>query len=162
MAGSGGISGLAGVLFFAWLKRRIGREVTLIGVCAGGTLVVMLAYLASTNPVLSISLIFVSSFFGLGTLPLFWSVAMSRMSGLMAAAGLAFINMLGITGGFVGPYVYGLIEQATGSLRAPYYVIVVAACIGLAFVPVLALSVRRERAREDAVTPGEHARPTPA
>jgi phosphotransferase system glucose/maltose/N-acetylglucosamine-specific IIC component len=71
---------------------------------------------------------------------------MSRMSGLLAAAGLAFINMLGITGGFVGPLVYGLIEQATGSLMAPYYTITVASAVGLSLVPVLALTIRREKA----------------
>ncbi|MFC6083729.1 MFS transporter [Sphaerisporangium aureirubrum] len=162
VAGSGGVAALAGVLFFPWLRRRYGHEVPLIGVCAAGTLILMLCFLVSTNPVLSISLIFLSSFFGIGTLPLFWSVAMSRMSGLMAAAGLAFINMLGITGGFVGPYVYGLIEEATGSLLSPYYVIVVAAAVSLAMVPLLALSIRREKVRDTVATPEEQARPAPA
>jgi MFS family permease len=145
VAGSGGIAGLAGVLFFPWLARRFGREIALIGLCAGAGLVILLLFLVTTNPVGSVLLIAVSSFFALGTLPLFWSVAMSRMSGLLAAAGLAFINMLGITGGFVGPLVYGLIEQATGSLMAPYYTITVASAVGLSLVPVLALTVRRER-----------------
>lgn len=145
VAGSGGISALAGVLFFPWLKRRFGREVLLIGVCATGTLLIMIGFLTTTDAVYRVFLIFISSFFGFGTLPLFWSVAMSRMSGLAAAAGLAFINTLGITGGFVGPVVYGRIEQSTGSLFAPYYVIVAAACVGLALVPVLALVIRRER-----------------
>jgi MFS family permease len=145
VAGSGGISGLAGVLLFPWLKRRYGHEVLLIGVCAAATLVLMTGFLTSTDPVWRVVIIFLSSFFALGTLPLFWSVAMSRMSGLLAAAGLAFINMLGITGGFAGPFVYGQIEESTGSLFAPYYVIVEAACVGLALVPVLALVMRRER-----------------
>jgi MFS family permease len=155
VAGSGGIAGLAGVLFFPWLQRRYGREITLIGLCAGAGLVILLAFLVTTNPVGSVVLIAVSSFFALGTLPLFWAVAMSRMSGLIAAAGLAFINMLGITGGFVGPLVYGLIEQSTGSLMAPYYTIAVASAVGVALVPVLALSIRREKA-------GQQAAPAPA
>lgn len=145
IAGSGGISGLAGVLFFPWLKRRYGHEVTLIGVCAGAGLLILIGFIASTNAVWSVSLIFISSFFALGTLPLFWSVAMSRMSGLIAAVGLAFINMLGISGGFAGPYAYGLIEDSTKSLVAPYYLIAAAAVVGLALVPALALAIRRER-----------------
>jgi MFS family permease len=154
VAGSGGLAGLAGVLFFPWLKRRYGREVLFIGVCAGATLLIMVGFLLSTNAVWRVSLIFLSSFFALGTLPLFWSVAMSRMSGLLAAAGLAFINMLGIAGGFVGPFVYGRIEQSTGSLFAPYYVIAVAACAGLALVPALAWVIRRERRPDgDTLTP---------
>lgn len=149
VAGSGGISGLAGVLLFPWLKRRFGHEVLLIGVCAGAGLVIMTCFLVTSNPVVGVVLIFSANFFALGTLPLFWSVAMSRMSGLMAAAGLAFINTVGITGGFVGPYAYGLIEQATGSLVAPYYAIVVAAAVGLALVPVLGWSIRRDEAGRD-------------
>jgi MFS family permease len=145
VAGGGGITALAGVLFFPWLKRRYGREVPLIGLCAGVVLLILLGFLVSRNPVWSISLIFLNNFFAFGTLPLFWSVAMSRMSGLMAAAGLAFINMVGIAGGFAGPYVYGLVESATGSLVAPYYVLAAASFVGVALVPALAMAIRRER-----------------
>jgi MFS family permease len=162
VAGIGGISSLAGVLFFPWLKRRFGREVTLIGVCAGAGLVILLGFLVSRNALLSVVLVYVANFFLFGTLPLFWSVAMSRMSGLMAAAGLAFINMLGITGGFVGPYVYGLVEQATGNLIAPYYALAAASAVGVALVPVLGLTIRRQQARENEASSGEQATPAPA
>lgn len=162
VAGSGGISALAGVTFFPWAKRRYGHEIVLIGVCAGASLVILTGFLVSGNPVWSVSLIFVANFFAFGTLPLFWSVAMSRMSGLMAAAGLAFINMVGITGGFVGPYVYGLVEQATGSVFAPYYVVTAAALVGLLLVPLLGLAVRRDAAQDDSAAPGERPMPTPA
>ncbi len=144
VAGGGGISALAGVLFFPWLVRRTGREVPLIGVCAAAGLVILIGFLVSADPLWRISLVFVANFFALGTLPLFWSVAMSRMSGLMAVVGLAFINMVGITGGFVGPFVYGLVEESTGSLISPYYVAAGASLVGLALVPLLALSIRRD------------------
>ncbi|SNS56732.1 MFS transporter [Actinoplanes regularis] len=160
VAGSSGIAALAGVLFFPWMKRRFGHEIALIGVCTAGVLVIMTTFLFSTNAVFSVLLILLSSFFSIGTLPLFWSVAMSRMSGLVAAAGLAFINMLGITGGFVGPYAYGLIEESTGNVFAPYYTIVGAACVGVALVPVLALVIRREK--RIVVPPSEQAVPEPA
>ncbi|MFD2420795.1 MFS transporter [Amycolatopsis pigmentata] len=158
VAGAGGISALAGVLFFPWAKRRFGREIEMIGACTLATLIIMLVFLFSKNTFLSIGLIFISSFFALGTLPLFWSVAMSRMSGLVAAAGLAFINMVGITGGFVGPYVYGEIEEATGSLLSPYYVVVGAAVVGVALVPGLMLAIRREKK----ATTSEDAKPAVA
>jgi MFS family permease len=163
VAGGSGIAGLAGVLTFPWLQRRFGREIVLIGLCTASTLVIVLVFLAVSSPVWSVGLIFLSSFFALGTLPLFWSVAMSRMSGLLAAAGLAFINMLGITGGFVGPTVYGFIEQSTGSLVAPYYVLAAAAGVAVALVPALAASIRREKVRgEGGTTTGERAVPSPA
>jgi cyanate permease len=145
VAGGTGLTGLAGVLLFPWLQRRYGHEVLLIAICAGAMLVLLIGFLASTDPVWRVSQILMSTFFGLGALPLFWSVAMSRMAGVIAAAGLAFINTLGISGNFVGPFVYGRIEDATGSLFAPYYPIVGAACVGLALVPLLAAAMRRER-----------------
>jgi len=147
VAGGGGIFGLAGVLLFPWLQRRYGREILLIGICATATLVLMSAFLTSADPVWRVSVLYLSSMFGFGTLPLFWSVAMSRMSGLLAAAGLAFINMVGITGAFVGPYVYGQIEETTGSLFAPYYTIVAVAAAGVALVLALAAVIRRESRR---------------
>jgi MFS family permease len=162
VAGSGGLAGLAGVLLFPWLNRRYGHEVLLIGICAAATLLIMTGFLLSTDAVWRVVLIFLSSFFALGTLPLFWSVAMSRMSGLLAAAGLAFINMLGITGGFVGPFVYGRIEDATGSLFAPYYVIAAAACAGLGLVPVLAVVIRREKAGSGTPAAADGTVPEPA
>ncbi|MEV4701710.1 MFS transporter [Actinoplanes sp. NPDC049316] len=152
VAGGGGLFGLAGVLLFPWLQRRYGREVLLIGICATGTLLLMTAFLVSEDPVWRVSVLYLSSVFGFGTLPLFWSVAMSRMSGLLAAAGLAFINMLGITGAFVGPYAYGQIEESTGSLFAPYYTIVAVACAGVALVVALGAVIRRE-SRRDSATP---------
>ncbi|RSD16818.1 MFS transporter [Amycolatopsis eburnea] len=153
VAGSGGISALAGVLFFPWFKRRHGHEVALIGVCASAVLLVLLGFLVSRDPVWSVSLLFVSNFFAFGTLPLFWSVAMARLSGLVAAAGLAFINMLGITGGFIGPYVYGLVESSTDSLVAPYYVFAAAAVVAVALVPVLAAAIRRDARKDLAAVP---------
>ncbi|MBE1493341.1 MFS family permease [Amycolatopsis lexingtonensis] len=153
VAGSGGISALAGVLFFPWFKRRHGHEVALIGVCASAVLLVLLGFLVSRNPVWSVSLLFISNFFAFGTLPLFWSVAMARLSGLVAAAGLAFINMLGITGGFIGPYVYGLVESSTHSLVVPYYVFAAAAVVAVALVPVLAAAIRRDARKDQAPAP---------
>lgn len=150
MAGGGGLFGLAGVLLFPWLQRRYGRGILLIGLCATATLLLMTAFLISDDPVWRVSVLYLSSVFGFGALPLFWAVAMSRMSGLLAAAGLAFINMLGITGAFVGPYAYGRIEESTGSLFAPYYTIVAVACVGVALVVALAAAIRRETRHSEA------------
>ncbi len=47
----------------------------------------------------------------------------SRLSGSALAAGLAFVTTCGLLGGFVGPSVMGLIEQATGSTRNGLWII---------------------------------------
>jgi MFS family permease len=144
ITGSMGVAALVGVLFFPWLHRRMGRDTQLIVLCAVGTTVVMGMYVAATGAFAQLTLLFCANFFLVGTLPLFWSVAMSRMSGLMAAVGLAYINMIGLTGGFVGPYVFGLIEQSAGSVRAPFSFIITAAVAGIVLALVLGGIVRRE------------------
>ena len=46
----------------------------------------------------------------------------ARFQGMALAAGLAWLNALGVTGGFVGPSVMGAIEKATGKASAGLWV----------------------------------------
>jgi MFS family permease len=46
--------------------------------------------------------------------PTFWPLPTAMLSGT-AAAGIAMINAVGNLGGFVGPYLFGLIKDASGS-----------------------------------------------
>ena len=47
--------------------------------------------------------------------PIFWTLPGSFLTGSAAAAGIAFINAFGNLGGFIGPYVIGVIKDQTGS-----------------------------------------------
>lgn len=47
--------------------------------------------------------------------PTFWPLPTAMLSGLAAAGGIALINAVGNLGGFLGPYMFGLIKDATGS-----------------------------------------------
>jgi MFS transporter, ACS family, tartrate transporter len=48
----------------------------------------------------------------------FWALATSSMRGVGAAAGIALINAVGNTGGFIGPYLLGAVNDATHSFAA--------------------------------------------
>jgi len=50
-----------------------------------------------------------------GFLAPFWCMPATLLHGTAAAAGIALVNALGATGGFVGPYAVGLLKDATGS-----------------------------------------------
>ena len=50
------------------------------------------------------------------TVPLLWSIPTAYVKGTSAAAGIAFINSLGLVGGFLSPFVLGWIKTSTGSL----------------------------------------------
>lgn len=59
---------------------------------------------------LSIAMLGLASMFG----P-FWALTTSAMGGVGAAASIALVNSVGNTGGFVGPYLLGAINDATHS-----------------------------------------------
>ena len=50
-----------------------------------------------------------------GARAIFWTIPPRFLTGMAAAGGLAFINSIGTTGGFVGPYVFGFLTDRTGS-----------------------------------------------
>jgi len=145
VSGSAGIGATIGVILVPRVFSRYRRhEAAAVGVLAAATVLTTVAYLASSGAVLRIVLIAVSMIFVFGTLPLFWSIATARMSGLVAAAGLAFINTVGLVGGFVGPYLFGLAESATGDPAAGLYIAIVASLAIVLLAPLLHHAIRRE------------------
>lgn len=57
------------------------------------------------------------------TMPLFWSIPTAYLSGPAAAGGIALINSLGLTGGFVSPFVIGWVKASTGSVNYGLYIV---------------------------------------
>jgi D-galactonate transporter len=80
---------------------------------------------------------FVVSFIGMvvaiaciwGAYTVFWSLPAAHLKGSAAAGGIALINSIGLLGGFVSPYIIGIIKDATGSTQ-----------YGLTFIVVLLLA----------------------
>lgn len=68
------------------------------------------------NVVVSFILLSVGSLGIFTTVPLFWTIPTAYLKGTAAAGGIAFINSLGLIGGFVSPFVLGWIRTATGTL----------------------------------------------
>jgi ACS family tartrate transporter-like MFS transporter len=66
------------------------------------------------DPVLTMTMLVIASMGASSTGPTFWSLPTAMLSGTAAAGGIALINALGNLGGFFGPYVFGLIKDATG------------------------------------------------
>jgi MFS family permease len=154
VSGSAGIGATIGVLVVPRVFRNHShREAAAVGALAFATTVVAVGYALSSSPVVRILLIAVSMVFVFGTLPLFWSIAMARMSGLMAAAGLAFINTVGLIGGFVGPYLFGIVEDATGNPSGGFFVVIASSVVGVLLAPVLARAIRSEDAKTAVVSP---------
>jgi D-galactonate transporter len=98
------------------------------GHTAAGLALGAVAFALSTvvSPVAAIACLAVGLFFLLGVHPVFWTMPAAFLSGAAAAAGIALINSIGNLGGFVGPYLVGLVKDATGSTNGGLLVL---ACI---------------------------------
>ena len=74
-------------------------------------------------------------------LPVFWTLPTSFLAGSAAAAGIALVNSIGNTGGFLGPTLVGHITDATGGYTAALWTL--AGMVAFSGVAVLALVPRR-------------------
>ena len=90
--------------------------------------------LAGSLVTLSIAMLGLAAMFG----P-FWALASSSLGGVGAATGIALINSVGNTGGFLGPYLLGAVRDATGSFA--WGLVAIGAI--LALVPLLVTTLRR-------------------
>ena len=45
----------------------------------------------------------------------FWALPSALLTGIAAAGGIAMINSIGNLGGFLGPWMFGLVKDASGS-----------------------------------------------
>lgn len=88
---------------------------TAVPAFAGALALIVAAYSTSVVPsILAISVAVLGVFSMMGP---FWAMPSELLSGVAAAAGIAFINSIGNLGGFAGPYVIGVVRTSTGNFR---------------------------------------------
>jgi sugar phosphate permease len=95
----------------------------------------VVAGLISHQPVISLLAISIASAGIYSAIPPMWGMTTGVLSGPVAAAAIGFISALGNVGGFVGPYLSGLINTATGNTVTS--LLALAASLALAAVLVL-------------------------
>ncbi len=111
------------MLGWAWYVDRTGRKINPL------TLTCFLSAIGLVVSILPNSLSSVSFLVAMGGLTLglvgvtsaraiFWTIPTRFLTGIAAAGGLAFINMIGTTGGFAGPALMGWLREETGSFQA--------------------------------------------
>ena len=67
------------------------------------------------HPVLTMVALIVAAMGHYSDQSTFWSLPTSMLTGTAAAAGFALINSIGNLGGWLGPFLYGVVKDATGS-----------------------------------------------
>jgi MFS family permease len=77
--------------------------------------------------------------------PCFWAVPTALLTGAAAAGGIAMINAVGNLGGFVGPWVFGLVKDSTGSDNVALLVLASATIVSALCVIAVGHDRRLER-----------------
>src|SRR3954463_5450309 len=105
---------IVGLVLISRRSDRTGDRKGHVSACLA---IAAVAFVVSTvvSPVAAIAALAVGFFFLLCAHPVFWTMPAAMLSGTAAAAGIALINSIGNLGGFVGPYLVGLVQDATGS-----------------------------------------------
>jgi MFS family permease len=113
------LAATAGMLAWAWWVDRTGRRIGPLTItCFLAALGLAIAVLPGAGFLvamggLTLGLIGVTS-----ARAVFWTIPTRFLTGAAAAGGLAFINMIGTTGGYFGPALMGWLRQETGSFEA--------------------------------------------
>ena len=127
------------ILWAAYVDRGASKVVNLAVACAVAASGFLGAILFEKNFWVSVMWMAVALTGVNGARAIFWTIPPRFLTGMAAAGGLAFINSIGTTGGFVGPYVFGFLSDRTGSFSAGLY-----AMTGfLVFASIVAFSLRR-------------------
>ncbi|WP_093799919.1 MFS transporter [Streptomyces sp. Wb2n-11] len=135
---------------------RLGRSkpllVAALLVAAAGT------YLAAiTSPALALVFLCVAAMGFKSASPLFWTIPQGTMHPAVLAPAIALVNSLGNLGGFVAPYGFGLVKEATGQVTYGLYALALSSVAGAALV----LLIRRDRS-PGAPEPGAAVPPAPS
>lgn len=85
---------------------------------------------AHGNVYLSFVFLSVASLGIITTVPQFWAIPTDYLKGTAAAGGIAFVNSLGLIGGFVSPAALGWIKTLTGSLDLGNWLVAGAMVLG--------------------------------
>ena len=116
-----GLVGIAGMLLNGWHSDKTGerRWHTAIPLAFAGVAYVLLPFTRENFPRAMALFIFGGGLM-FSYYPVFWSMPTMVLSESAAAATFGLINAIGHTGGFVGPYAVGYLNDRTGSLGAAF------------------------------------------
>jgi MFS family permease len=105
---------------------HVGGALLLCGVALG-----VCVFIGVGHPVVTMMALCVATTCLMSSAPVFWSIPSAMLTGAAAAGGIALINSVGNLGGWLGPTVYGLVKDATGSTDIGLLVLAAAPIIGV-------------------------------
>lgn len=108
----------AGMLWWSWHVDRTGKKIGNLTIALVIGMIGLAASVVTGNLFLGLTAMTVALVGITSARAIFWPIPTRFLSGVGAAAGLAFINSIGTIGGFAGPYMMGWLRDYTGSFEA--------------------------------------------
>ena len=108
----------AGMLWWSWHVDRTDKKIANLTIALVVGMAGLVAAVATGNLFLGLTAMTVALVGITSARAIFWPIPTRFLSGVGAAAGLAFINSIGTIGGFAGPYLMGWLSEHTGSFAA--------------------------------------------
>lgn len=141
---------IAALIALLWIPRRAERRASPyahMGVVLAIAAVALVVSGVATNPWVQMLALCAAAFGIYAGQPIFWGLPSQVLTGVSAAAALAFINTVGAVGGFVGPYGVGAITELTGDTRWALLALAGVAVYGLVMIALVRRMMRRHAAR---------------
>jgi ACS family tartrate transporter-like MFS transporter len=146
---------VAAVFVYFWSKRvdRTGNRVVhaSISMVMAAVGLALAGYLVQVNGVLAMAAITLAAMGIYSAIAPFLAMPSTALVGAAAAAGLAMVNSLGNLGGFLAPYIVGILNDATGSNRAGLFFL--AAVLAVTALATFGYARHRAEGRLPAGTP---------
>jgi MFS family permease len=108
------VCAFVGMHLMTWYTRRTRDRASVLIVCSVVPFLALTMCALTRSPMLAYGTICAAGFCMYALLPIFWTLPAEYLGGRTAAAGIAFISSWTGVGGLLGPWLVGLIKQATG------------------------------------------------
>jgi predicted MFS family arabinose efflux permease len=111
------VFGFASMLFWGWHRDHTGERTWHIAgpslLC--GVAMAVCIFIGVSHPVMVMIALILAAMSNQVITPVFWSLPSALLTGTAAAAGIALISAVGNLGGWLGPYMFGLVKDSSGS-----------------------------------------------
>jgi len=145
------ILGAIAMTLWARLANRSEQRLPyVVGALAIAALALVAAALAA-DPLVKIAALCVAVASILSFQATFWAIPSTFLTGRAAAGGLAMIVSIGNLGGFTGPFMIGMIKDATHSFVIPFFAVAAILVIGIILMVLLGDPAKRQAPQGHAI-----------